>query len=335
MIFLRPNKRRVPSPEPVERHQSENPMFTAPSAEWSQFRQRVLMSTLVVFVVGVAIGLSYGPWLRITEVTVSGTRLLDPQSVTHATEQLLDQRRWGILPNRTIWIVSSRYLEAQLGSRIRQRLSVESVVVEKLPPHGLHVTVAERTPVAIWSNGTSFGTIDRQGIIIESRASIDTGLPTIRDESARMFAPDASVVKPEVMTAIGTLIVELKKANIAVQEYLIPDPVCPSTVAEQVVTNTNTSSNRNGNANGNTNTGTNLNRNTNTAVLPAIICDRDVLRFSSQEIHVQLADGPRVLFDRQAKLNQSVQALKRVLSEKQEKTPTTIDVRFGDRVYIQ
>lgn len=330
MAALRKPKRQVPDPAPVERHQSVNPMFAAPSQEWSDFRQRVFYATLGSFLILIAGALIYGPWFKITDVQVQGTRLLDPHSVERNIEQFLNSQRWLILPNRTLWIMSASGLQHRLEKLIRTRLSVESVTVRKLSPHGLLVIVAERTPVATWTNGPSFGSIDRQGIIIETRTAADPQLPLLRDEAGRIFAPDMSVVKPEVMVSFLELVTALRQANIDVKEYIIPDPVCPTPIVVPT-TNTNTAANVNSAVN------LNVNRSpVNLNVTPEpIVCDREALRYSSQELHVQLKDGPRVLFDRHSNVVQAVQALKRILADKAPTANQTVDVRFGDRVYIK
>ena len=64
-------------------------------------------------------------------------------------------------------------------------------------------------------------------------------------------------------------------------------------------------------------------------------CDLAALIFSSQEIHLQLVDGPRVLFDRRSNLTQAVQVLTRGLTQVYDHKLTEIDVRFAERAYIK
>lgn len=324
-------KRHVPTPAPIGPHQSPNPMF--PRTDWALFRRQVYQwtgLTLGVLVVG---WLIYGPWFAVRSIEVSGTRLITPNSVTRVTDDYLDRRRWLLLPNRTLWILSAHGLTSYLEHQIQQRISVERVLVEKQSPHSLHIVIDERTPVAQWTDGHAFGTIDRQGKIIELHPSAVTGLPIIRDENAQAFTVDTSVVKQEVMSSVVQLAGYLQQAHFEVTEYLIPVPVCPTPVAITAPTNTSTNINTNvsathTNVNAVTNTNSNLSGN-------SVACDVTALRYASQEIHVQLKDGPRVLFDRHEDLGQAVQALQRVLSEHSGATYKTVDVRFGERVYVQ
>lgn len=340
--MLKQQKRHVPKPELIGPHRSDNPMFVD-EREWSLFRTKVFTWTgvsLAILALGYAI---YGPLLRITSVTITGTRLIQPESLKRVTEAYLDERRWLVFPKRTLWLLSSHGLEQHLESSIRRRISIEGVTVTKQRPHGITVTVAERTPVATWTNGVSFGSIDRQGKIIELRTDADATLPKITDENGQTFTTDSSVVKQVVIGAVVALAGYMRQANITVDTYLIPKPVCPEPVVV-VDTNTNTgATNANLNINNskptNSSTNTNItiingNRTTNTSP-QTNPCDVQDLRYSSQEVHAKLQNGPRVLFDRHGDIQQAVAALQRVLSERSDKQYTSIDVRFGDRVYVK
>lgn len=330
-------KRTVPKPEVVGPHRSTNPMFTTPE-QLSSWRARVGAYTVTCLFIGIIGYLIYGPLFSINDIFVTGTRLIEPASVKRATENYVNGQRWLILPNRTLWILSANGLAQNLEKQIRQRISVESIVITKQRPHGLTVTINERTPVANWTNGSLIGSVDGQGKIIELRPAADANLPTIRDEGSKIFTVNSSVVKHDVITSWKSLAGYMRQANIEVTEYLIPIPICPEPVIPAAATNSSTATNTNL-ANSNTNTvaqNANITTvNTNTNVPAPIPCDAEALRYSSQEIHAQLKEGPRVLFDRHSNLEQAVQALKRVLSERMDKLPKSIDVRFGDRVYVQ
>lgn len=335
MKFRRP-KRQVPTPAVVKPHQSANPMFVQDEL-WSSWRVTVLLYTGLVALLIASGWLMYGRLFQIQTVTVSGTRVIDPASIKRLTERYLQGFHWLVLPNRTLWTLSATDLTRTLERQIRQRISVDQVVIIKQPPRSLQIVVVERTPVVTWSSANQLATVDRQGKIIELRNAPLKHTPLVVDENAYLLTVDGSVVKPEVMAAIEQLALLLQQANIQNDHFIIPVPTCPS----QVPMNTS-----NSNANLNINQSRHsLTENTNIQPIywnsnleqppAAVSCDRPALRFGSQEIHLQLTNGPRVLFDRQSNLSQSVQALQRVLSERSHKTYKTIDVRFGDRVYVQ
>lgn len=329
-------KRQVPKPELIGPHRTPS-VHTIDGEQAAKIRRTVWL-TLVTMAAIAGIGLvTYGPVFRITTVTVSGTQVIIPNSIKTATEVYLNRNRWLIVPNRTLWVVSSGGLESYLQKLIQQRLSIEGIRVEKQRPHTLNIRVTERTAVAMWSNGTQLGALDRHGVIIDLRTEAAANLPTVHDLNTQPFTVDSSVVKREVVSALTELGGDLKAAHIDVDEYQIPVPVCP--VETPVVTDTNANVSRTTNTNTsvrNTNT-----TNTNTVTTPTTTammlppCDLQALRYSSQEIYVKLKEGPLVYFDRQNDIRKAVQTLQRVLSQTGGKTYTTIDVRFGDRVFVK
>ncbi len=330
-------KRIVPKPELIGPHQSATPMYVTEPGKWSAFRQQVITATVICLLVAGAGWLTYGPLFHITTVTVSGTRLITPKSVKTVTEQYLDRSRLLVLPNRTMWVLSVSGLQKDLETAIRKRLSIEGVTITKQAPHTINVVVAERTPVATWSNGTTFGSIDRQGVIIDMRATAVERLPLIVDASSALFTVDASVVKHEVMTAVQDLAGYLQTVNVPIQNFIIPVPTCPEPVP--VVTNTNIANTNSSIVNTNMNaTNTNvsiLNLNTNVTTTPETPpCDVAALKFSSDEIRVQVEKGPIAYFDRHGDLQQAVQTLHRVMAMPNENYKI-IDVRFAGRAYVQ
>lgn len=331
-------RRQVPAPSPTEPHRSANPLFSTPSSPWTSFRRRVYVATVLSLAFLGLIFLAYGPWFRITEVTVVGTRLLTPHSITTAAEAYLARPRLLIFPNRTLWILSAKQMTRTLEGQIRQRISIERLTIEKRAPRSLRIVVTERTPVATWTDGTVFGTVDRQGKIIDLQPAPVSNLPLVRDEAARGFTVDAGVVKPGVMDGLITLVTLLRQSNIVVKEFIIPDAPCPALKPTVPTSNTNSTGSLNtnlGRTTVNINTSLTEPSNTNQTTSP-LECDRDALRFASQEIHALLEEGPRVLFDRHGNLSQAVQALRRVLAEGQgAKKTVQIDVRFGERVYVK
>lgn len=326
-------KRHVPKPELIGPHRSLNPMFSPESAPGLRnFRRRVFSATgLLLLLIGAGY-LAYGPLFRITTVEVSGTRVIDPGSLKQRIERHLDGRRWLVFPNRTLWIVSAKGLTRTLERLIRQRLSIESVTVIKQRPHTLRVAVAERLPVATWYDGSLYGTVDRRGVIIDMQNQAVPSLPIVTAENQLAFTVDSRVVKEEVIEKIVELNKELLSFQLTPQTLLLPAPTCPVAPVQPPEKGPD-GSNSNANASSNNNTSqTPVNRSLNVVDKP---CDLQALRFNSQEIHVQLKDGPRVLFDRHQDIRAAVATLKRVLTQPNIASARIIDVRFGERVYIQ
>lgn len=343
--FLKPKpKRQVPEPVAPPQHGAPNPMFST-SNDLHDFRWRILGITVGILAI-TALGYAvYGPWFEVRNISVSGTRLITPVSLQQVAETELDHWRWGIIPQRNLWLLSRNHLSQVLQAKIGQRISIEQVNIIKKNRHDLEIAVIERTPLALWKTTQAQGSIDRNGVIISTIPEAAT-LPTIIDQGNKPWAVDQQVLTKPVMDAFTILHNAFTMANMSVVEYRIPVPTCPSVVVEPTDLNTNqvtntsptndnlNSSNLNLTNNDNSNVAVNNNLNTEPQVVVSD-CDLAALAKASQEIHVKLKDGPLVLFDRHQDLALAVQTVKRLLADSSNSGASYIDIRFQERVYIK
>lgn len=343
-LWNRQPKRQVPEPVAPPQHGSPNPMFSEPS-ELQAFRWRIVGITAGILAV-VALGYAvYGPWFAVRTVTVTGTRELNPASVKEVTMTELERWRWGIIPQKNLWLLSRKHLSVFLQNKIRERLSIEEVNVIKRNRHDLEIAIVERTPLAVWKTDQGQATIDRGGVIINSIAVGSSSLPIILDEGNKPWKIDQQVLTEPVMKGFLTLHQTFTALAFAVESYRIPVPTCPSIVVEPEISNTNQANTNSEvdevNVNGQTTTrNTNedfdeVNTNTQGPTVVQTDCDKTALAKASQEIHVKLKDGPLVLFDRHQDLQLAVETVKRLLAEQANAGATYIDIRFQERVYIK
>lgn len=341
-IFSRP-KRRVPEPHPLKGHAGGNPLFSGPEENLSKFRRTILFWTGTIFLCA-ALGFAlYGTWFRLTDIQVRGTRELNADSIRRVTEEYLDQPFWLIIPRRTSWAVSAGDISRHVRRKIQERLSVEEVRTTKKYPHRLEVTVVERTPLFTWTNGSAWGPIDRQGVIIASTPTPPTDfatLPELKDGLNLPFGVNTVVVKPEVMAALSQVRQWADTLQLDIESFEIPKPACP--IVTSPVPGVNTNQNVPLNVNVATNASvtnepleapqTNLN-------VPEVVleptCDLAVLKLSSPELHIQLQQGPKVLIDRHQDIRQAMNSVQRLLADPKNARATYFDVRFGERVYIR
>ncbi|MBI2984543.1 MAG: FtsQ-type POTRA domain-containing protein [Candidatus Kerfeldbacteria bacterium] len=344
MIFRTGRRRTVPEANPIGPRRSENPLFTPPTSAFGRYRRRIIASTIAAVAgVGLAV-LTYGAWFAVEAVTISGVHQLDPASLERVAWQYLDRQRWLIIPNRTLWLLSTTDLANYLRTKIERRLSVEQVIVNKQFPHRLTVRVLERIPIFVWRSNDQQFTIDRQGIVIEQLPpSTSSGWPIIIDEQPEVVNIQTRVIDGTVVEALQDLDRLMVAANFDVANYLIPIPTCPPPAAIPS-TNVNGITNTNLNANAspvvNNDQRLDLLSNgpaTNTPSQPQTTpdCDLPGLHFRSLELHAQLRDGPRLLFDRQQDLDQAVAIAQRVLLDPANRQANYIDIRFGERVYVR
>lgn len=342
-IWNRQPKRHVPEPVAPPQHGAPNPMFSA-SAELRNFRWRIIGITLGIMALGLLAYAVYGPWFVVRNITISGTREINPVSLKRVAEQEVDRWRWGILPQRNLWLLSRRSLSNALEKKIRERVSVEEVRVVKKNRHDMEIVVVERSPVALWKTDLAQGTVDRTGIIINT-VSTQLNLPTIIDQGNKSWKIGQQVLTEPVMQGFTILNETFVSLGIPVEYYQIPVPTCPTEIIQPTNTNqSNLTEGTNPDNNGNvsqtnasdTNSAvTTVNDNTNQPTVVRTNCDIVALAKASQEIHVKLKDGPLVLFDRHQDLKLAVQTVKRLLADKANAGATYIDIRFQERVYIK
>ncbi len=334
-MFSANQKRRVPDPQPLPQHDSDHPAQLEQAA-WQAFRHRVMVITSACIGLAVIGVLLYGPWLQIRDVQVTGTRLIQPQSVRAVAWYYLNHKSWGIWPRNTIVTFSSSAMGRHIQDKIHQRISVERVTAQRVG-RTVTVNVSERTAVFLWDNSQSLSTIDRQGVIIDLQPAADLPLITIHDKTQKAVTVDTHAVDSEVIQTALSIVQQLKERQIDIMALSLPNITCPTQpIIETSNTNTEVPEEIPTNSASNSNTNTSINSNTPSLqprLTPA--CDAAGLAYRNPEVHVQLKTGPVAYFDRHQNIVTAAAALQRVLQEPENRTATYIDLRFGNRVYIQ
>ncbi|AJE40283.1 cell division protein FtsQ/DivIB [Streptomyces nodosus] len=118
------------------------------------FRLRMLIILfLVVMATGGSVWLLYGSsWLRLTRVSVSGTRVMTDAQVREAA---------GVRLGTPLISLDTDEIEARLR---RELPRIDSVEVVRSWPHGIGLNVTERTPVLILASGGKFIEVDKGGV---------------------------------------------------------------------------------------------------------------------------------------------------------------------------
>ncbi len=102
---------------------------------------------LLLLCLGGSLWLSYAPQLEVREIQVRGHSTLAEEDMRAFAENLAEEKYWGLLPKRNVFLYPKRTLEERLLSSFPKLLSVE-VSLEDF--HRLSIVVEERTPLALW-----------------------------------------------------------------------------------------------------------------------------------------------------------------------------------------
>lgn len=128
----------------------------------------LLVAALAVTVVGGAVWAAlYSPLLRLTTVTVQGTSRLTHDEVTAAARAPL---------GRSLLEVSPGTVQA----RVQRLAPVASVRVARHWPHGLVITVVERTPVAAVGTASGVELVDAAGVPFATAPTLPLNLLDLR-----------------------------------------------------------------------------------------------------------------------------------------------------------
>ncbi|WP_308406838.1 cell division protein FtsQ/DivIB [Streptomyces sudanensis] len=147
-------------------------------------RSRALFLLAALALAGGATWLLYGsPWLRVEDVSVSGTRVLTPGEVRSAAAVPVGSPLVSVDTDA-------------IGERLRRALPrIDSVEVVRSWPHGIGLEVTEREPVLLIRQGGAHIEVDAGGRRYATVTAAPAGVPLLhlpagRSPSLRRFGAD-------------------------------------------------------------------------------------------------------------------------------------------------
>jgi hypothetical protein len=119
----------------------------------------VLGGVALVGAVGAAV---YGPFLRITDVTVAGASAPTERRLRAILDEQLESRRALLLPQSNVLAFGTSAALRRIGAEY----SFASVTLARRLPHGLDLVVSEREPVAAVAEDGKLLVVDKEGVAI-------------------------------------------------------------------------------------------------------------------------------------------------------------------------
>ncbi|MDQ0683199.1 cell division protein FtsQ [Streptomyces achromogenes] len=143
----------------------------------------IITLVLAVSLLGAgAVWVLYGSqWLRVREVTVTGTAVLTPQQVSEVA---------AVTVGTPLVSVDTDAVEARLRKELPRIDSVETV---RSWPHGISVKVVERTPVLLVRKGASFVEVDDEGVRFATVSEAPKGIPLLEMSASSSRSAAASL----------------------------------------------------------------------------------------------------------------------------------------------
>lgn len=176
---------RTDSGPPRPGPQDENPPGPAPRRRLPRVRWRpVLWTAALALVAGGVLWALYGsPWLRLRQVSVTGTEVLTPAEVRAAAGARLGSP------------LISVDTDAVSANARRALPRIESVDIDRSWPHSLRISVTERKPVLLREKGGKFDEVDARGVLFATVGKAPRGIPLLdldasESPSLRRFGTD-------------------------------------------------------------------------------------------------------------------------------------------------
>ena len=183
--------RRVPTAEPpldaAARHdlkRAEKARRAYERGEARRFTRRsrrrrltwIVSGASLLLVVGFVTGAVYSPILSLKTIQVEGASRVSSASVRAAVESQL---------GRPLALVDFDSITRSLS----KFPLIRSFVTETVPPDTLIIRIAERAPIATVATSSGFSVVDPAGIVIDSGAERQPGLPLIELGAATSGSP--------------------------------------------------------------------------------------------------------------------------------------------------
>ena len=183
--------RRVPTAEPpldaAARHdlkRAERARRAYERGEARRFTRRsrrrrltwIVSGASLLLVVGFVTGAVYSPILSLKTIQVEGASRVSSASVRAAVESQL---------GRPLALVDFDSITRSLS----KFPLIRSFVTETVPPDTLIIRIAERAPIATVATSSGFSVVDPAGIVIDSGAERQPGLPLIELGAATSGSP--------------------------------------------------------------------------------------------------------------------------------------------------
>jgi cell division protein FtsQ len=141
----------------------------------------ILALALVLLGAGTVWALYGSQWLRVERVSVTGTRVLTPGQVREAADVPLGAPLVSVDTDA-------------IAARLRRKLPrIDTVDVDRSWPHGIGLTVVERTPVLLLRKGGQFVEVDGQGVRFATVSDAPKGVPLLELAVSRPGSAAASL----------------------------------------------------------------------------------------------------------------------------------------------
>lgn len=160
----------------------------------------------------------FSPLFWVQDVSVSGTRTLDRDSIKRTAEDAAEQH-FGPITSRSLALVDTGAVAAAIK---RDHDDVAAVTVGTSWPSRLNVDVTERQSTLLWQSRDSYYLVDGQGIAFET-AKPDEPLIKVEDSTGLPVEIGKRVASARFIKSLQDIRRDMETAGFKVKGFRIPE----------------------------------------------------------------------------------------------------------------
>lgn len=173
---------------------------------------------VLLIILAILTALLWHPNVRIQDIAVAGTTEVSPSSLARALQNDMEERRWLVIPQDSIFFFDKQKLEDGVMQSFPR---ISSIELSRAGATTLDARVEERDPALLWCGETNINTSacwlgDTNGLLFE-QATTTAPFPRIYGPLQEAADPEgSSVLRRGSASSVIALIETLEEAGIAV-----------------------------------------------------------------------------------------------------------------------
>lgn len=182
-------------------------------------------------------------FFQISYIEVDGNQRITTQEINQLTNNILQLKGLGFIPQDSFWTVRTSVVETLLRQQIKQSLAIDELTVSKKFPNKLTIHLRERVPSMNWISGDTWYVLDPEGVIVQAYETVDQrdlGLPTVIDENQTPVQARQQIVTADYVDFLRELQTRFTPGTrLEVDHFEVPLITCQQKqfVAEQAIEN--------------------------------------------------------------------------------------------------
>jgi len=127
------------------------------------WRKRIKVIILILALLVMVVFVLFHPFFHIKNQNITGLQRINETEFREAVFGMIDYKKFFIFPGRDYLLINVEELEAI----IKDRFSIESIIIKKVFPDTLNIQIEEKISTIIYDNGEKYNYLGLEGKIVE------------------------------------------------------------------------------------------------------------------------------------------------------------------------